>query len=157
MPDGSEKQPVRLGSLAKGAPKKYAVDTAKKGLDACRPVPIAQLPASLWHMNPTRMAELKKSTEDSDRETVAAWNEWQLAYSSSITENGNRLRGALWCYRELSKHTDCAELKEKVRALLGQEWGVYAIPEDRCECDQIARETAQSMARVETRRWEDRA
>lgn len=161
MPDGSEKLDlVPIGALAKSSPKTLAVKLAREGLHALEPAPIAQLPSHLRGMNAARLDELKKSSQDHDKELVSAWTEWQYAYSGCIVENGNRLRGALWMYRELCKHNDdldCLDLADKVLEILNRKWGVYDVPSSRQDCDRLALETAQSMAKVETRRWEDRA
>ena len=158
MPDGSER-PVRVSTLTKRSPLDLALLTTRT-LFHLQPVPIPQRPAHLMRLSAPRIAELRKSTSDEDRYTIGEYTQWQLDYSTAITENTKRLYGALWALRELANHPNEAErVTESIGRLvlmLSNDWGVHEIPETRQECDQLARETAQSMARVETRRWEDR-
>lgn len=152
MPDGL----VRLGDLVKQTPLSLAKKTASEP-EACQPVEVPQRPPQIRHLTRQRIEERK--AESGYAALVEAWNGWQQAYSSSIVENTNRLRGALWCYRELNSHPLDAEargLRDKMRGVLREDWGVYEIPLDRFECDELSRMTAVSMARVETRRPDDR-
>lgn len=155
MPDGL----VRIGDLAKQTPLKLAKKTASEYLDSCQPIEIPQRPPMLRHMNRARIDEQRSALKDQYDALVQMWNVWQQAYSSAILDNTNRLRGALWVYRELDSHpmdAEALELRDKVHAVLKEDWGVYDVPASRFDCDELARMTAVTMARVETRRPEDR-
>ena len=163
MPDGSS-GPVRASvlaskshtSLSKKQPLDLAIVAARRP-ESLKPVPIAQRPPHLLRLSSCKVGELRNSGTDAD--LVGEYTQWQLDYSNSIAENGSRLRGALWCHRVLASHPEheaASELLKSITLLLGEEWGVYDVPFDRERCDQIARETAYSMAKVELRRPEER-
>jgi hypothetical protein len=157
MPDGSDR-PVRISTLTKRSPLDLALLTTLT-LHHLQPVPIPQRPAHLLRLSANRIAEIRRSGSEEDRFTIGEYTQWQLEYSTAVCENAKRLYGALWALRELANHPADPRVTEPIGRLvlmLGRDWGVHTIPETRQECDQLARETAQSMARVETRRWEDR-
>lgn len=153
MPDGVTK----VADLARETPFSLAKKTAREYPDSCQPVEIPRRPPEIRCMS--REDIDKEKDGDTYKALVSAWNDWQVAYSMAVADLANRLRGALWCYRELNSHPLDAEargLRDKMRGILREDWGVYDIPLDRFECDELSRMTAVSMARVETRRPEDR-
>lgn len=142
-----------VGAVAKRSSRSMAMETAKERW-CIEPVPIAPKPPHLQRITHRAHVEMRKANRPEDADVIRDFWQWQFAYCLSINENASRLRGAQWCYRELICHADAEAqaLAVEVLGVLKTRWGLYDVPMDRCECDRIARETALTMARAETRR-----
>lgn len=141
--------PISFGHLRNRSMLRMAIDTVRDREQCLGKVAIPQRPPMIADMNPGKIEALKGNAVYDDLKS--AWNAWQCAYSLAIADNRARLRCALWAHRELCKAPESAEAMKAKRVLevfLAKEWGCFAPPSDRIECDQLADETAMTHARA---------
>lgn len=149
--------PTRMSALTSSGALDYAVRFAES-LESLMPVPIARKTPGILHISQVRAQRMRKAKLPEEAALLTEYTDWQVAYSSSISENASRLRGAMWAHNELRKHPEdprATQLAGDVYAILASRWGVHDVPTDKAECDQLARETALSMARADLRTPEE--
>lgn len=118
-------------------------------LDCCRPVPIPGLPTT----SPALIADLRALGRDDQDGTLAAYTEAVVLRSSAISENENRLRGVLWCYRQLraeyakNREETMAELGKRVRNFIAREWGIGEPPTTYGEANKVAQRVVAGMVK----------
>lgn len=139
--------------MAKRSSRAMALKAAAD-IKCFEPAPIAPKPPHLMGITHRAHVDLRKANRPEDADILRDFTSWQIEYSVSVCDNASRLRGAMWCYRELLTHEDeeAQALAAEVLGVLQARWGLYDVPTDRTLCDQIARETALTLARAETRR-----
>lgn len=159
MADGKLAAPTPLAALAKQGPRELALKTARDLERACRAELVPEKPFNVWHLTAARIEEMRRKPDDTSDAVIAEWTAWQLAYSTAIRNNTDRVRGALWCYRALRSVVaanqddgEALDLGRLVRAFLREEWGIAEPPMDRFECDELARTTVERLAIVRTER-----
>jgi hypothetical protein len=102
-------------------------------LDSCKPVPVPAMPGRLMSVEPEWLAEMRAKNHDEDG-IVAAYSAWECEKAGAIAENESRLRGLLWCHRQL--RADYAELRDEalkrigrhVRDFIATHWGIDEPP-----------------------------
>lgn len=149
MADG----PVCIGDLAKTAALEHAVNLASKEgyLECCKPVPIPSMPGHLMRVQPEWLAEMRAKNHDDEDGTVSAYNAWETAKAGAISENENRLRGVLWCLRELrrayAENQDPAlkTLGKHVRRFIATYWGIDDPPATYSDAYMLAMRTVAAM------------
>jgi hypothetical protein len=146
MADGVPAAQV-LAKLLGFSQRDLAIRVARD-LSASVPKALPLKPPEVRHMRDSECAEwLRGAGPPADqRELYARWLEWWLDRSSAMTDNENRLRGALWCYSALraaydtdKNDSEALEFGKLVREMLRQVWRIPEPPTGMTERYRLAR------------------
>jgi len=124
------------------------IDTRQTAIDLCKsfsdmgPVPVPPIPSSLQRYTRRELLDMDRRYAEGkcgpgEDETVEEFRDYHPIRDGAIEENKSRLRGLLWCLRELRravtknpKDTEAITFGQLLRAYLAEEWRVKNPPED---------------------------
>jgi hypothetical protein len=142
-----------IADLAKTAASEHAVKLASTPgwLDCCLPLPIPSYPPALRGVEQAWLEEMRSKNQDDQERRVAGYNAWVTAHATAIADNESRLRGLLWCYRQLRRDYDAtkdealAKIGKHVRQFIARHWGIDIPPASYSDACALAALTVAQM------------